>query len=96
MVARADEQQKSLLSADEAKEKLALAEAEKASERTRTRAAEEAEKKRLIEKFLEPTGVSDEEARFYRSPDFRTLYLKTFGEPSAGAMLFYQISALPE
>lgn len=35
-------------------------------------------------------------SRFYRSPDFHTLYLKTFGEPTSGAMLFYQVSALPD
>jgi polar amino acid transport system substrate-binding protein len=35
-------------------------------------------------------------SHFYRSPDFRTLYLKTFGEPTSGAMLFYQVSALPD
>lgn len=35
-------------------------------------------------------------SRFYRTPDFRTLYLKTFGEPTAAAMLFYQVSSLPE
>ena len=35
-------------------------------------------------------------SRFYRSPDFSTLYLKTFGEPTSNAMLFYQVSALPD
>jgi polar amino acid transport system substrate-binding protein len=35
-------------------------------------------------------------SHFYRSPDFRTLYLRTFGEPTASAMLFYQVSTLPD
>jgi hypothetical protein len=35
-------------------------------------------------------------SRFYRSPEFHTLYLKTFGEPTTGALLFYQVSALPD
>jgi hypothetical protein len=41
--------------------KLALAEAEKAAESTRRAAAEETEKKRLLEGLLKPSGVSDEE-----------------------------------
>jgi hypothetical protein len=41
--------------------KIALAEAEKASEDARKRAAEEAEKNALIEQFSKPSGVSDEE-----------------------------------
>lgn len=35
-------------------------------------------------------------SHFYRSPDFSTLYLRTFGEPTPGAMLFYQVSTLPD
>ena len=41
--------------------KMALAEAEKASEEGRKRSAEEAEKKALIDQLLKPSGVSDEE-----------------------------------
>jgi hypothetical protein len=40
---------------------LALAEAEKAAESARRHAAEEAEKKSLIDHFLKPSGVADEE-----------------------------------
>ena len=43
-------------------EKLALAEAEKASEEGRKHAAAEAEKKALLDKLTKPSGVSDEEA----------------------------------
>ena len=43
-------------------EKLGLAEAEKASAEARKNAAEEAEKKALIDKLTKPSGVSDEEA----------------------------------
>ena len=42
-------------------EKLALAEAEKASAEARKQAAVEAEKKSLLDKLTEPSGVSDEE-----------------------------------
>lgn len=35
-------------------------------------------------------------SRFYRSADFSTLYLKTFGQPTSDAMLFYQVSALSD
>jgi hypothetical protein len=42
-------------------EKIALAEADKASEEMRRRAAEEAEKKALIERLIKPSGLSDEE-----------------------------------
>jgi hypothetical protein len=45
----------------ELQKKLALAEAEKAAEATRRAAAEEAEKKALLEGLSKPTGVSDEE-----------------------------------
>jgi hypothetical protein len=48
--------------AQEVMEKLALAEAEKASEHLRRQAAAEAEKKMLLEKLTKPSGVSDEEA----------------------------------
>jgi hypothetical protein len=41
--------------------KLALAESEKAAESARRHAAEEAEKKALIDHFVKPSGVSDEE-----------------------------------
>ncbi|MGA2892238.1 MAG: hypothetical protein ABSE22_05170 [Xanthobacteraceae bacterium] len=40
---------------------IALREAEKASETLRARTAEEAEKAALMEKFIKPSGVSDEE-----------------------------------
>ncbi len=43
-------------------EKLALAEAEKASAEARKHAAVEAENKALLDKLTEPSGVSDEEA----------------------------------
>jgi len=42
-------------------QKIALAEAEKASEEARTRASEEAEKKALIDRLSKPSGISDEE-----------------------------------
>jgi len=51
----------SLPSAQEVMEKLALAEAEKASEHLRKQAAAEAEKKMLLEKLTKPSGVSEEE-----------------------------------
>ena len=41
--------------------KIALAEADKASEDARKRSAEEAEKKALIDQLTRPSGVSDEE-----------------------------------
>jgi hypothetical protein len=53
---------KGLPTAQEAMEKLALAEAEKASVEARKRAAEETEKQALIDKITKPSGVSDEEA----------------------------------
>jgi hypothetical protein len=49
-----------LPSAKDLQKKLALAEAEKAAESTRRLAAEEAEKKALLEHLQEPSGVSDE------------------------------------
>jgi hypothetical protein len=42
-------------------EKIALAEAEKASEEMRRREKEEAEKKALIDKLTKPSGLSDEQ-----------------------------------
>jgi hypothetical protein len=62
MVASADKLAKGLPSAQEMMEKLALAEAEKASESARKHALAEAEKKALLDKLTKPSGVSDEEA----------------------------------
>ena len=62
MAASADTPSKGLPTAQEVMEKLALAEAEKASQAARKHAAEEAEKKALIDKLSQPSGVSDEEA----------------------------------
>ena len=50
-----------LPTAKQAIEKLALAEARKADEAERHRAAAEAEKKALVEQLKKPVGVSDEE-----------------------------------
>ena len=52
----------SLPTAQEVMEKLALAEAEKASATARKQSDAEAEKKMLLEKLTKPSGVSDEEA----------------------------------
>ena len=52
----------SLPTAQEVMEKLALAEAEKATAHMRKHAEAEAEKKMLLEKLTKPSGVSDEEA----------------------------------
>jgi hypothetical protein len=52
----------SLPTAQEVMEKLALAEAEKASAAARKQADAEAEKKMLLDKLTKPSGVSDEEA----------------------------------
>ena len=52
----------SLPTAQEVMEKLALAEAEKASAAARKQAELESEKKMLLEKITKPSGVSDEEA----------------------------------
>jgi hypothetical protein len=62
MVASAEKLSKALPTAEEMMEKLALAEAEKASEEGRKHAAAEAEKKALLDKLTKPSGVSDEEA----------------------------------
>jgi len=51
-----------LPTAQEVMEKLALAEAEKASAAARKQAELESEKKMLLEKITKPSGVSDEEA----------------------------------
>lgn len=50
-----------LPTAKDLQKKLALAEAEKAAESARRQAAEEAEKKALLEHLSKPSGVSDEE-----------------------------------
>ena len=50
-----------LPSAQQMMEKIALAEAEKASEYVRRQAEAEAEKKVLLEKITKPSGVSEEE-----------------------------------
>ena len=62
MVASAEKLSKALPTAQEMMEKLALAEAEKASEEGRKHAAAEAEKKALLDKLTKPSGVSDDEA----------------------------------
>ena len=51
-----------LPTAQEVMEKLALAEADKATAEARKHADAEAEKKMLLEKITKPSGVSDEEA----------------------------------
>ena len=61
MVASADKPSKGLATAQEMMEKLALAEAEKASEAARRHAAAEAEKKALLDKLTAASGVSEEE-----------------------------------
>ena len=53
---------KGLPTAQEMMEKLALAEADKASEAARKHTAEEAEKNALLDKLTKPSGVSDEQA----------------------------------
>ena len=50
-----------LPTAKEVMQKLALAEAEEASKQARKLAAEEDEKKALLDHFTKPSGVSDEE-----------------------------------
>jgi molybdopterin-biosynthesis enzyme MoeA-like protein len=61
-MATADKSSFKLPTAEEAMEKLALAEAEKASAALRKQSEAEAEKKMLLEKLTKPSGVSDEEA----------------------------------
>jgi hypothetical protein len=55
------ETSKGLPSAQQMMEKLALAEAEKASEAVRKQAAADAEKKALLDKLSAPSGVAEEE-----------------------------------
>ena len=50
-----------LPSANELRQKIAIAESEKASQAMRKAAAEEAEKKKLIDQLSKPSGLSDEE-----------------------------------
>jgi hypothetical protein len=50
-----------LPSAKDLQKKLALAEAEKASESARREAAEQAEKKALIDQLSKPSGIADDE-----------------------------------
>jgi hypothetical protein len=61
MVISADKLPKGLPTAQEMMEKIALAEAEKASDYLRRQAEAEAEKKMLLEKITKPSGVSEEE-----------------------------------
>jgi hypothetical protein len=61
-MATADKTSFKLPTAQEVMEKLALAEAEKASAALRKQSEAEAEKKMLLEKLTKPSGVSDEEA----------------------------------
>lgn len=61
-MAAADKSSFKLPTAQEVMEKLALAEAEKASAALRKQSEAEAEMKMLLEKLTKPSGVSDEEA----------------------------------
>ncbi|MGZ5917078.1 MAG: hypothetical protein ACXWJ4_07100 [Methyloceanibacter sp.] len=61
MVVSAEKLSKGLPTAEEMMEKLALAEGEKASEAARRHAAAEAEKKALLDKLTQPSGVAEEE-----------------------------------
>ena len=61
MVVSAEKLSKGLPTAQEMMEKIALAEAEKASDYLRRQAEAEAEKKMLLEKITKPSGVSEEE-----------------------------------
>src|SRR5262245_51881933 len=62
MVSKTDKPSMVLPSAKEVMEKVAQAEAEKASEAMRRHAAAEAEKKALIDKLQAPSGISREQA----------------------------------
>jgi hypothetical protein len=62
MSATPDKMSSILPTAEEIMEKIALAEAEKASEAMRRDAMVQAEKKALIDRLTKPSGVSDEEA----------------------------------
>jgi hypothetical protein len=61
MVGSAEKVAKGLPTAQQLMEKLALAEAEKASDAAREHAEAEAEKKALLDKLTKPSGLSDEE-----------------------------------
>jgi hypothetical protein len=61
MVGTAEKVTKGLPSAQQMMEKLALTEADKASEAARKHAAAEAEKKAFLDKLTAPSGVSEEE-----------------------------------
>jgi hypothetical protein len=61
MVSSEEKLSKGLLTAQQMKEKLALAEAQKAAEAERGRAAAEAEKKALIDKLSKPPDITEEE-----------------------------------
>lgn len=62
MIESGDKVSFSLPTAQEVMEKLALAEAEKATAAACKQVDAEAEKKMLLEKLIKPSGVSDEEA----------------------------------
>ena len=62
MVASANDLSSLVPNAKDLLEKIALAEAEKASAEARSEAAEEAEKNLLLDNLTKPSGVSDEEA----------------------------------
>jgi hypothetical protein len=61
MVSSEETLSKGLLTAQQMREKLALAEAQKAAEAERGRAAAEAEKKALIDKLSKPPDITEEE-----------------------------------
>jgi hypothetical protein len=61
MVSSDEKLSKGLLTAQQMMEKLALAEAQKAAEAERRRAAAEAEKKALIDKLSKPPDITEEE-----------------------------------
>ena len=61
MVSSEEKLSKGLLTAQQMMEKLALAEAQKAAEAERGRAAAEAEKKALIDKLSKPPDITEEE-----------------------------------
>jgi hypothetical protein len=61
MVSSEDKLSKGLPTAQQMREKLALAEAQKAAEAERGRAAAEAEKKALIDKLSKPPDITEEE-----------------------------------
>jgi hypothetical protein len=62
MSATADDLSNILPTAEQVMEKVALAEAEKAAAEARRRTKAEEEKKALIDRMSQPSGVSDEEA----------------------------------